>query len=81
MVYGPTGAPVADLNAWAYARERMMKMTQKNFSKCWQKFLLVRVEHSHFLVCQAHMLWVLWLPPGSDYALPANNLHCLKVEF
>ncbi len=70
VVYGPSGAPVADLNAWAYAREASDGNETEEFFEVLAEVPLSPRGTFSFPGLPGTYIVGLWLPPGSDYALP-----------
>ena len=70
VVYGPSGAPVADLNAWAYARESNDGNDSEEFFEVLAEVPLSPRGTFSFPGLPGTYIVGLWLPPGSDYALP-----------
>ena len=70
VVYGPSGAPVADLNAWAYAREASEGNDTDEFFEVLAEVPLTPRGTFSFPGMPGTYTVGLWLPPGSDYALP-----------
>ena len=73
LVYGPSGAPVADLNAWAYAREANDGQETENFFEVLAEVPLSPRGTFSFPGMPGTYVVGLWLPPGSDFALPSEQ--------
>ena len=70
VVYGPSGAPVADLNAWAYAREAADGNNSDEFFNVLAEVALSPRGTFSFPGLPGTYTVGLWIPPGSDYAQP-----------
>jgi len=70
VVYGPSGAPVADLNAWAYAREADDGNSSDEFFNVLAEVSLSPRGTFSFPGLPGTYTVGLWIPPGSDYAQP-----------
>ena len=70
VVYGPSGAPVTDLNAWAYAREADDDNGSDEFFNVLAEVALSPRGTFSFPGLPGTYTVGLWIPPGSDYAQP-----------
>ena len=73
VVYGPTGAPVADLNAWVYAREAIDDEGEDEFYNVLAEVPLSPRGTFSFPSMPGTYIVGLWLPPGSEFSLPIEQ--------
>ncbi|MFP6887666.1 MAG: hypothetical protein VB997_08890, partial [Opitutales bacterium] len=72
MVYGPSGKPVTDVDAWAYAR--LAKSDEDDFDEIVADVPVDSRGQFGFPGVPGKYYVGLWLPPSSGYVIPAEQL-------
>ena len=80
VVYGPSGAPVADLNAWAYAREVDKGNDSEEIFNVLAEVPLSPRGTFSFPGLPGTYSVGLWLPPASAFSPPDEQILTLSEE-
>ena len=78
MVYGPSGKPVTDIDAWAYARSP--KDDETGFDEILADVPVDSRGQFSFPGIPGNYYVGLWLPPGSGYVIPGEQLLSLDLN-
>ena len=78
-VYGPTGAPVSNLDAWVYARE-YSTAEDDEYTEVLAEVPLSSKGTFSFPSVAGQYLVGIWMPPGSSYGYPAEKVYSVELN-
>ena len=78
VVYGPSGNPISDLNAWVYARE-YHEDDDNHFNDIVADVPLTSKGTFSFPGVPGEYLVGIWMPPGSDYGFAGEKYYKVEV--
>ena len=78
VVYGPSGSPVSDLDAWVYARE--FESSDDEYRDILAEVPLTSKGTFTFPGKPGKYLVGLWMPPGSDYGYAGEKKYTVTLD-